>query len=287
MYGNLSVDQFGPKLLKSVQQAMVDDGLARSTINARINRIRRVFKWGVSERIVPESTLRGLQTVAGLQAGRTAAKETAPVEPVSELRIHAVKPYVSRPVWGLIQFMLFTGARPGEAVRLRWCDIDAEEDVWVYRPGRHKTEHHGKNRIIMIGPKAQAVLHTFGGRDTDHVFNPQEGMDDHAMEHYRDTATTREVNDYYSTQSFRTAVLVACERAFDCLQQLANRIGIEIRVAHYPPYCSKYNPIERRFVPHLGRACRGMLFDTLDTVVCLMRRAATSTGLTTTVNVIR
>ena len=30
-----------------------------------------------------------------------------------------------------------------------------------------------------------------------------------------------------------------------------------------------------------------MLFDTLETVVSLMRRAATATGLTTTVNVIR
>lgn len=71
------------------------------------------------------------------------------------------------------------------------------------------------------------------------------------------------------------------------LQQLADNIGIEIRMAHYPPYCSKYNPIERRFFPHVGRACSGMLFNTLETVVKLMRRACTSTGLTTTVNVIR
>jgi hypothetical protein len=70
------------------------------------------------------------------------------------------------------------------------------------------------------------------------------------------------------------------------LQQLDNRFGIEIRVAHYPPYCSKYNPIERRFFPHLGRACSGMLFDTQETIVSLMRRATTSTGLKTTVNVI-
>lgn len=71
------------------------------------------------------------------------------------------------------------------------------------------------------------------------------------------------------------------------LQQLANQIGIEIRIAHYPSYCSKYNPIERRFFPHVGRACAGRLFDSLDTVVHLMRRAATTTGLKTTVNVIR
>lgn len=70
------------------------------------------------------------------------------------------------------------------------------------------------------------------------------------------------------------------------LERLSESIGIEIRVAHYPPYCSKYNPIERRFFPHLGRACAGMLFDSLDIVVKLMRGAKTRAGLTTTVNII-
>jgi hypothetical protein len=71
------------------------------------------------------------------------------------------------------------------------------------------------------------------------------------------------------------------------LQDLVNDLGVEIRVAHYPSYCSKFNPIERRFFPHVGRACQGMLFDTLDTVIRLMRKASTTTGLRTTVNVIR
>ena len=71
------------------------------------------------------------------------------------------------------------------------------------------------------------------------------------------------------------------------LERLSESIGLEIRIAHYPPYCSKYNPIERRFFPHIGRACSGMLFDTIDRVAELMRRAKTSTGLRTTVNVIR
>lgn len=71
------------------------------------------------------------------------------------------------------------------------------------------------------------------------------------------------------------------------LQVLGNAIGVEIRVAHYPSYCSKYNPIERRFFPPVSRACQGLLFDSLDTVVRLMRKAVTTTGLKTTVNVIR
>lgn len=71
------------------------------------------------------------------------------------------------------------------------------------------------------------------------------------------------------------------------LQSLVNQIGVEVRIAHYPSYCSKYNPIERRFFPHISRACRGVLFDTLETVVALMLKASTKTGLRATVNVIR
>jgi hypothetical protein len=71
------------------------------------------------------------------------------------------------------------------------------------------------------------------------------------------------------------------------LQKLVNDLGIEIRVAHYPSYCSKFNPIERRLFPHVARACTGVLFDAVCTVVRLMRNASTTTGLKTTVNVIR
>lgn len=71
------------------------------------------------------------------------------------------------------------------------------------------------------------------------------------------------------------------------LERLSDAIGLPIRIAHYPPYCSKYNPIERRFFPHIGRACSGMLFDCLDTAVSLMRGAKTRTGLRTTVAVIK
>jgi len=70
------------------------------------------------------------------------------------------------------------------------------------------------------------------------------------------------------------------------LQKLANRMGIEIRVAHYPPYCSKYNPIEHRLFPHLTRVCRGVIFHTLETVRYYMAKAATATGLKVKVSIL-
>ena len=70
------------------------------------------------------------------------------------------------------------------------------------------------------------------------------------------------------------------------LQDLANRIGIEIRVAHYPPYTSKYNPIEHRLFPHVTRACQGVVFVSVELVKELMERTKTKTGLWVTVDII-
>lgn len=70
------------------------------------------------------------------------------------------------------------------------------------------------------------------------------------------------------------------------LEQLAQRIQREIRVAHYPPYCSKFNPIEHRFFPHVTEACRGLLFPSLEVVRAAMANARTQFGLKTTVNIL-
>jgi hypothetical protein len=70
------------------------------------------------------------------------------------------------------------------------------------------------------------------------------------------------------------------------LQRLVDRLGIEIRVAHYPPYTSKYNPIEHRLFPHLTRACQGVIFVSVELVKELMEKARTSTGLEVTVDIL-
>jgi Rhodopirellula transposase DDE domain len=65
----------------------------------------------------------------------------------------------------------------------------------------------------------------------------------------------------------------------EALQQLVNDIKIEIRIAHYPPYTSKYNPIEHRLFPHLSRACQGVIFESVNTVSKFMATATTLKGL--------
>ena len=70
------------------------------------------------------------------------------------------------------------------------------------------------------------------------------------------------------------------------LQELVNKIGLEIRIAHYPPYTSKYNPIEHRLFPHVTRACQGVIFKSVAMVKELIQKTTTTTGLKVTVNLI-
>ena len=70
------------------------------------------------------------------------------------------------------------------------------------------------------------------------------------------------------------------------LQGLVNDLGIEIRMAHYPPYASKYNPIEHRLFPHLSRVCRGVILQSVELVAELMRKATTRTGLSVEVAIL-
>ena len=71
------------------------------------------------------------------------------------------------------------------------------------------------------------------------------------------------------------------------LQRVADKTGLEVRVAHYPPYCSKYNPIEHRLFCHVNRACQGVVFSSVELVKTLMQKARTRTGLSVVVDILR
>jgi len=70
------------------------------------------------------------------------------------------------------------------------------------------------------------------------------------------------------------------------LERAADRIGKEIRIAHYPPYASKYNPIEHLLFPHVTQACQGVIFQSVEMVREQMAETRTSKGLRTTVDIL-
>lgn len=63
------------------------------------------------------------------------------------------------------------------------------------------------------------------------------------------------------------------------LQELARKIGKKLVICHYPPYCSKYNPIERRLFAQVHRTIKETLLTDLEQVQALMKKTVTKTGL--------
>ena len=165
-YDEDELQEFGPVRLKELRERMINQfDWSRKHINETVNRIRRLFAWACENELAPPSVHQALQTVAGLKKGRTKARETKPVAVVDDAIVDATLPHLPEIVADMVRFQRLTGARPTEVCLLRACDIDRSEEVWAYEPDTHKTEHHDKHRVVMIGPKAQQLLAPYLDRD--------------------------------------------------------------------------------------------------------------------------
>jgi integrase len=183
LYGDTLARDFEPLQLKAVRQAMVDADNCRNVINKRTGRVVRIFKWAVSEGMVPPSVHHGLQAVSGLRQGRCGVRESGPVKSVPDAFVDAIRPHVSRQVWAMVQLQRLTGMRPGEVVIMRTIDVDTSGRVWTYTPGSHKTEHHGRERRIYLGPEARSILQPWLRPELmAYLFSPREAMDELQIE---------------------------------------------------------------------------------------------------------
>ena len=224
-YGTASVERFTPKSLKALREQWIESGDSRRYINDNCARIKQIFKWGVSEEMVAESTFRALSTVTSLQANRSKARETEPRQPVPIADIDATLEHLPDVVGDMVRLQLLLACRPTELCLMRPADIDRTGDVWVYVPRKHKTQHKGKQRHIYIGPKAQTILAKYLLRDGESFcFSPAESeAQRRAKQHAnrktplscgnRPSGVTRQFKDYYTKDSYGTCVRRAAKRA--------------------------------------------------------------------------
>jgi integrase len=249
-HGSMRAVDFGPLSLKAVREAMIRHpitrkvkvkdkatgevrqvekvlrvGLARRVINKHVSRIRGMFKWAAANEMLPITVYQALATVAGLRKDRSTAREKEPVCPVADAGVKVVLPHLPVPVRTMVQVQRLCGGRPQDVVEMRPCDIDRSGPVWEYRPNRHKTEHHGRGRVIFLGPRAQMLLKPCleGIGSEDYVFSPrraeqarlaarrrQKGLPENVVMKDRGRWNLR---DRYDAASYRRAVRRACEKA--------------------------------------------------------------------------
>ena len=149
LYGKLAAAEFSPLKLQALRETMMHPiegrGWSRKNINRAVNRIRGMFKWAAASELAPASVHHG---------------------------------FLTSTVKAMIQLQRLTGARPGEICTMRIGDLQRTGEVWTYRLQQHKTQHHGRQRAISIGPRAQHVLKPFLLRidPSAYIFSPADAV---------------------------------------------------------------------------------------------------------------
>ncbi len=248
LYADHDAAGFDPVAFKAVRQTMIEAGLTRQGINPRMKRVLRGFKWAASEGKLPAAVYETLRLIPSLKRGRTAAPETEPILPVEddvvEITLTAMAPIVA----DMVRVQRLIGCRPGEVCNLTPASLDRSDSVWVATLTEHKTAHHGHERKLYVGPKAQAIIEPYLDREANMpLFRPSEAV---AMRQERDAAnrTTpkscgnaqgrkydrgglrgksakKSPGEAYTTFSYRRAIHNACDRAFPAPQPIGQREG--------------------------------------------------------------
>ena len=196
LYAALPVKLFSPLKLKACRDRLIQDGLCRSNVNRYQSIITRIVAYGVENEMVSGEVWHSLRAVKPLQRDRSGARETEPIGPVSESDVNATLPFLNEPYRTMVRLQGLLGCRPGELTSMTGEGIDRSEAVWIYRPRSHKTQHHGKERVIPIGPQAQLLLRPF----LDSVLP--------AIQLFRNNRRTR-----ISRNSYERAIETACRKA--------------------------------------------------------------------------
>jgi integrase len=248
LFGPTLAEDFGPLALKSVRDLMISGEWssparpwARKYVNHQINRVRRVFKWGVANELVPASVHHALATVRGLAKGRTKAKETEPVGPAPERAVDAVLRVATPHVAAMIRLQRLTGMRSDNLCSMRLADINGTPDVWIYLPPQHKAAWLGKSLAIFLGPQCQEILRPFLDRPANaYLFSPLESEawrnDKRRSERKSKVQPSQESRkpkpypkrprrDHYDPDSYRKAINYAIAKVNRRIARLNERIA--------------------------------------------------------------
>lgn len=128
LYAMLPIRKFGPVEFRTVRNWWLNKTTSRQagkcsrkTINDQMNRVKRLFKWAVSEGMVDVSVYETLRCVEALKRGRCTAPESKPVKPVDKATVDATLPHLTSIVADMVrvqfhqkrQTRMSCGNRPG------------------------------------------------------------------------------------------------------------------------------------------------------------------------------
>ena len=147
-YADLPCSEFGPLKLAGIRDKLIQRGNCRRYVNDLIQVMIQIFRHGVAREIVPPETLTALEALPALRRGE--AHDNPPRRVPTLEEVEACLTHMQLVPATMVKLQLATACRPSEAMNLRPQHIDRTGKVWVYRPEKHKTAHHGKIKAIPL-----------------------------------------------------------------------------------------------------------------------------------------
>lgn len=219
LYGDQPAKALGPKALRIIRDQWKQETLAYTYVNKLTSEVRRAWKWGVGQELVPVTCWQALQAVEPLRADST--KPRKKVKPVRVEVVRATVDHCSPVVRDMVLVQQLTGCRPCEVCRMRPMDLDQQwrtlSDValWLYRCPDHKGTWRDSDRWIPLGPRAQVIVALYLDRPPERcLFTPRESIEWWRQQTGKPLKFPgRAPKDNWTTQSYGKAIERACARA--------------------------------------------------------------------------
>lgn len=247
LHRDTTTDEFSVTELNDVRQRLLDTEIrcekdkgaspipgtgrkrTRTYINACVRRIKQVFRWGTERKLMPGSTWHELSALRSLPMGRSGARETEPVQAVPWSMVEPILGHLPSPLAACVRLQWCTGMRPSEALKIRMADLDRSGEVWLYTIPKHKNSWRGSDRVVALGPEAQAILKPLLRIDGGCLISPRDAVVEqkaarraarktpltpsHRARDARNAAKAPPIGNSYGIDSYRKAIHRACDTA--------------------------------------------------------------------------
>ena len=136
-HGARAAEDITPSDVEEQKSAIRKRGVKARTVNLFVQVIKRTYNWGVEQRLISDNPIKNVRRVPR-DPPTDRSLEASDIEQFLE-RAHE-----SEPLGDICEVLLHTGMRVGEALNLKWGDIDVRQRM--ARIFNHKTAHRGDQR---------------------------------------------------------------------------------------------------------------------------------------------
>lgn len=164
--GRIKLSDITRDQIQTLQAGLIEAGYKPGTVNRVMALVKYIFNLAVKWEIIPKSPADGVAQLA-----ENNQKERCLTREETDRLLTALQTCKSSVVPDLIEFLILTGARKGEAKHMRWADVDFEKRIWTVPLSKS-----GKARHIPLSKAAVRLLKKRRGNKSDYVFpSPKTG----------------------------------------------------------------------------------------------------------------